>query len=62
MLGVFAEFETNLGRERRLEGIAAAKRAVRWRGDACEPYVKKGRRLLELAKANRTAVSGVEWA
>ena len=25
MLGVFAEFETNLGRERQLEGIAAAK-------------------------------------
>jgi DNA invertase Pin-like site-specific DNA recombinase len=27
MLGVFAEFETNLRRERQLEGIAAAKRA-----------------------------------
>jgi DNA invertase Pin-like site-specific DNA recombinase len=25
MLGVFAEFETNLRRERQLEGIAAAK-------------------------------------
>ncbi len=25
MLGVFAEFETNLWRERQLEGIAAAK-------------------------------------
>jgi DNA invertase Pin-like site-specific DNA recombinase len=25
MLGVFTEFETNLGRERRLEGIANAK-------------------------------------
>lgn len=25
MLGVFAEFETNLGRERQLEGISAAK-------------------------------------
>lgn len=26
MLGVFAEFETNLRRERQLEGVAAAKR------------------------------------
>jgi DNA invertase Pin-like site-specific DNA recombinase len=25
MLGVFAEFETNLGRERQMEGIAKAK-------------------------------------
>jgi DNA invertase Pin-like site-specific DNA recombinase len=27
MLGVFAEFETNLRRERQLEGIAKAKKA-----------------------------------
>jgi DNA invertase Pin-like site-specific DNA recombinase len=31
MLGVFAEFETNLRRERQMEGIAAAKaRGLPW--------------------------------
>jgi DNA invertase Pin-like site-specific DNA recombinase len=32
MLGVFAEFETNLRRERQVEGIAAAKRKGVYRG------------------------------
>ena len=32
MLGVFAEFETNLWRERQLEGIAKAKAAGVYRG------------------------------
>jgi DNA invertase Pin-like site-specific DNA recombinase len=32
MLGVFAEFETNLRRERQLEGIAKAKEAGLYRG------------------------------
>jgi len=32
MLGVFAEFETNLRRERQLEGIAAAKERGVYRG------------------------------
>jgi DNA invertase Pin-like site-specific DNA recombinase len=32
MLGVFAEFETNLRRERQLEGIAKAKAAGKYRG------------------------------
>jgi DNA invertase Pin-like site-specific DNA recombinase len=32
MLGVFAEFETNLRRERQLEGIAKAKLAGKYRG------------------------------
>jgi len=32
MLGVFAEFETNLRRERQLEGIAAAKSRGVYRG------------------------------
>jgi DNA invertase Pin-like site-specific DNA recombinase len=32
MLGVFAEFETNLRRERQLEGIAKAKAAACTRG------------------------------
>ena len=32
MLGVFAEFETNLCRERQAEGIVAAKRRGAYRG------------------------------
>ena len=32
MLGVFAEFETNLRRERQLEGIAKAKSEGRYKG------------------------------
>jgi DNA invertase Pin-like site-specific DNA recombinase len=32
MLGVFAEFETNLRRERQMEGIAAAKKAGVYKG------------------------------
>src|SRR6201985_1752392 len=32
MLGVFAEFETNLGRERQLEGIAKAKAEGKYTG------------------------------
>jgi DNA invertase Pin-like site-specific DNA recombinase len=32
MLGVFAEFETNLRRERQMEGIAKAKAAGVYRG------------------------------
>ena len=32
MLGVFAEFETNLRRERQLEGIAKAKKAGAYKG------------------------------
>ena len=32
MLGVFAEFETNLRRERQMEGIAKAKAAGKYRG------------------------------
>jgi DNA invertase Pin-like site-specific DNA recombinase len=35
MLGVFAEFETNLRRERQLEGIAKAKAAPRTRANEC---------------------------
>jgi DNA invertase Pin-like site-specific DNA recombinase len=37
MLGVFAEFETNLRRERQLEGIAKATKAGIYRGsiDRC---------------------------
>jgi DNA invertase Pin-like site-specific DNA recombinase len=34
MLGVFAEFETNLRRERQLEGIAKAKHAGIYKGES----------------------------
>ncbi len=43
MLGVFAEFETNLRRERQLEGIAKAKKAGKY----------KGRQPTARAKSNR---------
>jgi DNA invertase Pin-like site-specific DNA recombinase len=36
MLGVFAEFETNLRKERQLEGIAAAKAAGVYKGAQAE--------------------------
>ena len=50
MLGVFAEFETNLRRERQMEGIAAAKA----RG------VYKGRRpTLDVAEIRRLRAEGV---
>ncbi len=45
MLGVFAEFETNLRRERQLEGIAAKARGV---------YAGKGRRVtIDAAEVRR---------
>ena len=37
MLGVFAEFETNLRRERQMEGIAAAKARGVYKGGGCLP-------------------------
>ena len=40
MLGVFAEFETNLRRERQLEGIAAAKVRGVYKGRP--PKIKPG--------------------
>jgi DNA invertase Pin-like site-specific DNA recombinase len=45
MLGVFAEFETNLRRERQLEGIAKAKAAGVYRG---RPASIDGARVREL--------------
>lgn len=41
MLGVFAEFETNLRRERQLEGIAAAKAAGVYKGRPAKIDVAK---------------------
>ena len=45
MLGVFAEFETNLRRERQLEGIAAAKQAGVYKGRKPSLDVVEIRRL-----------------
>lgn len=45
MLGVFAEFETNLRRERQLEGIAAAKARGVYRGRQAQIDVGEVQRL-----------------
>jgi DNA invertase Pin-like site-specific DNA recombinase len=45
MLGVFAEFETNLRRERQLEGIAKAKAAGVYKGRPPSIDVAKVRQL-----------------
>lgn len=57
MLGVFAEFETNLRRERQAEGIAAAKRRGAYRGrpakidvSAIKDKLKKGYSPTEIAR------------
>jgi DNA invertase Pin-like site-specific DNA recombinase len=42
MLGVFAEFETNLRRERQLEGIAKAKAAGIYKGASCFDRCRAG--------------------
>lgn len=47
MLGVFAEFETNLRRERQLEGIAAAKAKGVYKGRPKKINAADIRRLLE---------------
>src|SRR6202047_446535 len=53
MLGVFAEFETNLRRERQLEGIAKAKAEGRYRGR--KPSIPKS----ETAKLRAEALAQV---
>ena len=45
MLGVFAEFETNLRKERQLEGIAAAKKAGLYKGRPASIDVTKVKAL-----------------
>lgn len=50
MLGVFAEFETNLRRERQLEGIAAAKEAGVYKGRPAK---------IEAAKINALQAEGL---
>lgn len=50
MLGVFAEFETNLRRERQMEGIAAAKARGVYRGRKPSVDAFEIRRLREVKK------------
>jgi DNA invertase Pin-like site-specific DNA recombinase len=45
MLGVFAEFETNLRRERQMEGIAKAKAAGLYKGRPKSIQAPRGREL-----------------
>ena len=63
MLGVFAEFETNLRRERQAEGIAAAKQrgAYRGRRPRIDLQVIQHRltRGLSVADANRPRAGGL---
>ena len=57
MLGVFAEFETNLRRERQLEGIAAAKARGVYTGR--KPHIDPAviRRLRETEKLGPSAIA-----
>lgn len=57
MLGVFAEFETNLRRERQLEGIAAAKLRGAYRGR--KTSINKGeiKRLRDEEKLGATEIA-----
>ncbi len=53
MLGVFAEFETNLRRERQLEGIAKAKKEGKYKGR--KPTArKKADQVLSLIQQGKT--------
>ena len=63
MLGVFAEFETNLRKERQLEGIAKAKEAGVYKGrpasiDAAQVLALKAQVLGPLRSPSRRAT---EW-
>ena len=57
MLGVFAEFETNLRRERQLEGIAAAKARGVYRGRKPAIDAKEIRRLSEVENLGATEIA-----
>ena len=57
MLGVFAEFETNLRRERQLEGIAAAKGRGVYKGRKPSIDPAEIRRLHEEEKIGATAIA-----
>lgn len=57
MLGVFAEFETNLRRERQLEGIAAAKARGVYQGRKPRINADEVRRLYVDEKMGATAIA-----
>jgi DNA invertase Pin-like site-specific DNA recombinase len=57
MLGVFAEFETNLRRERQLEGIAAAKARGVYQGRKPSVDIIEIRRLREEQKLGATEIA-----
>lgn len=57
MLGVFAEFETNLRRERQLEGIAAAKTRGVYTGRKSSIDAAEVRRLYDEEKLGPTAIA-----
>ncbi len=57
MLGVFAEFETNLRRERQLEGIAAAKLRGAYRGRKASIDKNEIKRLIDEENLGATEIS-----
>jgi DNA invertase Pin-like site-specific DNA recombinase len=57
MLGVFAEFETNLRRERQLEGIAHAKARGAYKGREPSIDTNEVRRLRDEEKLGPTAIA-----
>jgi DNA invertase Pin-like site-specific DNA recombinase len=57
MLGVFAEFETNLRRERQMEGIAAAKEKGVYKGRKPRIDPDEVRRLHEQEKLSPSAIA-----
>lgn len=57
MLGVFAEFETNLRKERQMEGIAAAKAKGVYKGRKPTVDPDEVARLMEVEKLGMTAVA-----
>ena len=57
MLGVFAEFETNLRRERQMEGIAKAKARGVYRGRKPTIDAAEVRRLKEEDRLGATAIA-----
>lgn len=56
MLGAFAEFETDLRRERQREGIEKAKAAGRYKTAKRFTALQREKRILELREANMKAV------
>jgi DNA invertase Pin-like site-specific DNA recombinase len=63
MLGVFAEFETNLRRERQLEGIAKAKAAGVYKGQPPSIEASRVRRTKGSRHATQRHRQGAQdWA